>query len=202
MNQKNQIVVKKTIKILIVIILAIIIFSAGIRVGERKIYHSFRNNLPYKTFDRDLERIDGFLGKNLPSDRGAIGKIISVNLPDFIIANNDNTEKIITVSDETIINKFREKLSVENLAIGDEVVVIGEPNEDSKIVAVLIRVIPENPENVPNDSTRINPSQNPRNNAPRNNPNQKRENSSSNFPTDKSGAPRDQQNLESLTTQN
>ncbi len=59
-----------------------------------------------------------------------------------IIKGSDNAEKIVSVKDDTAINRFREKIKVGDLKIDDQIVVIGEPNDLGQIEAKLIRVIP------------------------------------------------------------
>ena len=63
----------------------------------------------------------------------------------MVISGQDNAEKIIIVGADTVIEKFREKIKLDGMAVDDTVVVIGEPNNEGKIEAKLIRIMPTPP---------------------------------------------------------
>ncbi len=75
-------------------------------------------------------------------EKSMLGKIISINLPDIMLENNDKTEKNILTDDDTSVRRFRERISVSDLKVGDLVVVIGSPDDKGQIQARLIRLIP------------------------------------------------------------
>lgn len=87
-----------------------------------------------------------FRDKDFTNSSGATGKIISVNLPELAIENADGIEKIILISDDTIIKRFRETIKADDLKMGDFVVAIGSPNDNAQVEAKIIRIMP-NPEN-------------------------------------------------------
>ena len=74
---------------------------------------------------------------------GTIGKIIKIELPTLVIEDKDNVEKIITISDNTLVRRFREELNPEDLKVNDSIVVIGSPSDTSEIQAGLIRILPQ-----------------------------------------------------------
>lgn len=120
-------------------VLALLIFQAGVFVGYHKAEFSYRWGDNYsKTFGLIPGMMqDGFQGAN-----GTIGKIISINLPDIMLENNDKTEKNIITDDDTSVRRFRERISASDLKVGDLVVVIGSPDDKGQIRARLIRLIP------------------------------------------------------------
>ena len=130
-----------------------LVFQAGMIAGFRKA--SFGRNWgdnytknfgsPHRGFKMMGEEFGDF--GNLPNAHGAIGKIIKVELPSIVVFDNkDQTEKIIIIDDKTEIRKMRDIVSVNELKIDDNIVVIGTPNSSGQIEARLIRFIPAPPE--------------------------------------------------------
>lgn len=125
-----------------IIIVILLIFSAGITVGFRKA--SFG-----RAWGENYERNFGFrpnrpiLGSdNFPNAHGAIGKIIKIELPTIIVQDKDNTEKVVLIKSDTQIQKMMSVVKTSDLAIDDYVVIIGSPNDQGQIEAKLIRIMP------------------------------------------------------------
>ena len=125
-----------------IVIVALLIFSAGVTVGFHKA--SFG-----RAWGENYERNFGlapdhpaFLGDNFPNANGAIGKIIKIELPTIIVQDKDNTEKVISISKATQIEEMRKPLATSDLKIDDFVVIIGAPNPEGQIEAKFIRVMP------------------------------------------------------------
>ena len=131
-----------------IVIFAIIflIFGAGMVVGGMKANFSYRWAESYhKNFAGPR---GGFLGDwrkmpPLPGDfiegHGAFGEIIELKDEGFIIKGRGDIEKIVIITEDTVIKKGME--SVKNgLEVGDQIVVIGSPNEEGQIQAKLIRI--------------------------------------------------------------
>lgn len=136
------------------LIIAMLIFHAGVFVGYHKAAFSYRyGDNYYKTFGEPRGHMPrGFGRDNFSDTHGAIGKIIKINLPTLIISDKNNIEKIILIKDDTQINRFRETLKPTDLKIDDFVVVIGTPNNQSQVEAKLIRLMPTPPESIQNKS--------------------------------------------------
>ena len=142
---KNVFESKITTKVLIVIgiiIVAMLIFSAGIFVGFRKASFGI-------DWGENYERNFGMRGDrmmfgrdNFPNSHGAVGKIIKTELPTIIVQDRDNTEKVILIKDDTKIQKMMSDIKASDLTIDDFVTVIGSPNSEGQIEAKLIRVMP------------------------------------------------------------
>jgi hypothetical protein len=79
------------------------------------------------------------------NSHGTIGKIVSMTLPQIIIADRDGTEKTIIIDIKTDIRSFRNSIKAEALKVGDFVTIIGEPNNQGQINARLIRIMPTPP---------------------------------------------------------
>ena len=142
--------VKWAICILGCVVVALIIFQAGMFVGFKKAEFSYRTGEQY--FRQMNGRPDDlFMGMNrsdFENSHGAIGKIISINLPKIVVTDIDGIEKTITISTSTDIKKFKDSIKPEDLKINDFVTVIGNPTEKAEVEAKLIRIMP-NPANMP-----------------------------------------------------
>ena len=133
-----------------VAVLVLVIFQAGIVAGYHKAKFGARFG---DNFERNFigSRGGGFGGRfpvpDMPGGHGAVGKIVSISLPQMVVAGPDNLEKTVLVSTSTMTRKFRDEISVDQLKVSDFVVVLGNPDNDGMIEAKLIRVMPTPNEN-------------------------------------------------------
>lgn len=149
MNLKNFLQSAKTKHIITgigIVVIALFIFQAGIFVGLRKAEFSGRmGDNYYKTFGeqrRPRGMMPNFGMMDSLNSHGTIGKIVSITLPQIIVADRDGTEKTIIIDTKTDIRSFRDSIKAENLKVGDFVTIIGEPNNNGQIEAKLIRIMP------------------------------------------------------------
>ena len=148
MEHRNNLVLK-IVYVIFAIIVAIVIFQAGVFVGFRK-----------ATFDRSWDENylanfgphhEGVLGANpaqFPNAHGTIGKIIkldSIDESSVVVEGQDNIEKLILFTPTTHIRKLKTDLTPADLALGDSLIIIGAPNSQGDIVASFIRVLPTIP---------------------------------------------------------
>jgi hypothetical protein len=125
------------------VIVALLIFSAGVAVGFRRA--SFG-----RAWGENYERNFGmmsdrpmFSDDNFPNAHGAVGKIIKVELPTVIVQDEkDNKEKVILIKNDTKIQKMENSITVNDLKVDDFVVIIGTPDDQGQIEAKFIRVMP------------------------------------------------------------
>ena len=132
-------------------VVALLIFVAGVTVGYHKASfgrawgeHYYENfGLGGRHFGMGSTVMNKIGMMNyFPTGHGATGKIIRIEPPKFIMQDKDNTEKIIIIETDTEIREGRDNMTINDLATGDFVVIIGTPNELGQIEAKLIRVIP------------------------------------------------------------
>lgn len=132
-----------------IVLIALISFAIGMDVGFHKAKFSYTWGDNYERnfvgppmppppgpmgFFRDFE------DKNFRNAHGVSGEIISIADNALVIKDRDNKENTITVSDKTLIKKHREDLDISGLKQGDEIVVVGNPNDNGVINADIIRV--------------------------------------------------------------
>jgi len=125
-----------------IIAVSFLIFLAGVNVGFNKASfgHAWGEN-----YERNFGMMPDrpvFGRDNFPNANGAVGKIIKVALPTIIVQDKNGTEKVVSIDDDTQIQKLRENVTEDNLKVDDFVVVIGTPNEQGQIEAKLIRIMP------------------------------------------------------------
>ncbi len=140
----------KTVRGIVIGIAGIIVLLVVFHLGQISGYHRARyaEHLG-ENFNRNFSDPRGGWFPHGLSDRGlppgghgAVGEIVSLSLPQFIVAGPDNLEKTIIVSTSTKIREFQEEIKPDDLQKGSRVVVLGEPNDSGQIQAQFIRVIP------------------------------------------------------------
>lgn len=124
----------------------VLIFGTGMVVGGMKAKFSYRWAESYhKNFAGPR---GGFFGDwrkmpPMPGDfiegHGAFGEIIELKDNGFVIKGRGDVEKIVIITEDTIIKRGMETVR-DNLEVGNRVVIIGSPNEEGQIEAKLIRV--------------------------------------------------------------
>ena len=127
---------------IIIFIVLLVVFSAGVNVGFHKATfgRAWGDN-----YERNFGMMQGrsMLGRdNFPNANGAVGKIIKITLPTMIVQDKDNTEKVILIKDDTKIQEMMTNVNANGLTINDFVVIIGSPNAQGQIEAKLIRIMP------------------------------------------------------------
>jgi len=135
------------------VIVALVIFSAGVSVGIRKARFSNR-------FAENYERnfmgpgeggmmgspenfMRGMEGRDFRNAHGIGGAIISIADNNIVIKDRDSKENAITVSDKTISKRRRDDIKITDLKVDDRIVVMGKPGDNGTINADLIRVFGE-----------------------------------------------------------
>lgn len=129
---------------------ALLVFQAGMVVGERRATFSYRlGERYYRGAFGGHPRMMGLGRDGFLEAHGAAGKIISVQLPTFVIEGPDQVEKVVLINDGTSIRRFRDTVPPSALRVDDFAVVIGAPNDQAQVVAKLIRLMPEPPTGTP-----------------------------------------------------
>jgi len=134
------------LKALGILLIALIIFWAGVAIGYNKAIFSYRwhshyaeqfagNQSPFAIpNDHDAD--------NMPNPHGAFGTIISAHLPLIIIKGPIEAEKTVIITATTVIRDIHNDAASTTLTEGQGVVVIGSPDEQGRIVASFIRILP------------------------------------------------------------
>ena len=133
---------------IVCVVVALLIFQLGMWVGYRKGTFTCQFTGPYERMfgmrERDESFIPGMFQQEI-GGHGSAGKVVSIQTSTIIIADANNVETTIQVTDDTLIRKFRDTISLKDITVGDTVVVLGVPNSQGQIDAKLIRVMPALP---------------------------------------------------------
>ncbi|MBI4142529.1 hypothetical protein HY480_01490, partial [Candidatus Uhrbacteria bacterium] len=70
---------------------------------------------------------------------------MQVDAATLVIRGRDDRERVIRLSDDTRVRRFRDTITANDLAMHDRVVIIGSPTADGHIDAQFIRVLPQSP---------------------------------------------------------
>ena len=122
-----------------------LVFGMGVKVGVWKARFSYQwgenyqKNFvgPHRGMMQNFFRDRGFMGGH-----GIAGSIIARDAVALTLKSIDGVERFIVLKSDTAIMRFREAIRPEDLQVGDQVVVLGRPNDAGQIEAKLIRVMP------------------------------------------------------------
>ncbi len=122
------------------------IFGLGVAVGYQKANFSYawgenyhRNfGGPKGGFVHDFSR--NFGDKDFINGHGIFGQIIKIDDNMIIVKGKDGVEKPVIISDKTTVNKWRESIKISDLKVDDQIIIIGDPNEQGQIEAKFIRI--------------------------------------------------------------
>ena len=130
------------------LILLLLAFKAGVGIGYRKAAFSDRWGANYhRNFGGPpCGSTLGFPKGGMIDAHGVFGQIIKIELPDLIIRDRGDVEKIVLIGDETLIKRGRQTVTPADLRADEYVVIIGEPDDQGRIKAKLIRLLPAPPE--------------------------------------------------------
>ncbi len=130
------------IKVIVALVIALMIFQLGMFVGFRKANFAFGWGDNYhRVFGGPQGGIlRDFDGRDFVNGHGTAGTIVKIDGKTIIVKGRDNAEKAVFCDDKTVISAGRATITVNDLKVGDEVTVIGKPNDDGTINAGIVRL--------------------------------------------------------------
>jgi hypothetical protein len=126
------------------ILVALIVFQAGIFVGYRIAAFSINWDNAHNGNARDPRSIFAPFSRDADdmNPHGTIGEIISIQLPEIMVKGSSGNETIVLIASTTSIRNMRNQASASDLKIGMQIVTVGTPDEQGQIHATFIRIIP------------------------------------------------------------
>jgi len=120
------------------------VFWAGTQIGYRRAMYSFRWSDNYsKQFAPPFSPFGFDPGKDaIISSNGAFGSVAAVRLPDIVVKGRGEVEKVVVVNSRTVIRRFHAAATSTDIRVGDTVLVLGEPDQEGRITASLVRIVP------------------------------------------------------------
>ena len=132
-----------------VVILILVSFSLGLRVGFKKAMFScewgreYRDNFMPPRPNGPMGMKADFEDRGLRNGHGISGEVISLGDNSLIIKDKNNQENTVNVTDRTIVMSRMNKISWQEIKTGDNLVVVGRPN-NGVVEADLIRIFSDN----------------------------------------------------------
>ncbi len=131
---------------ILMVVVIIFTFHIGEEFGYKKAESiDHMSNGYYKAFGQGEQKQTGLFGSlfdDQTGTHGVAGKVINTTATNIIVEDNDGIEKTVIFDSKTIIRKQRKTVEFSEIKDDDFVVVIGSPNNDGKITAKIIRVLP------------------------------------------------------------
>ena len=141
---------KIALRILGALVVALIIFQTGVAVGFHKAtFNKDWDDHYYDNFGPRRNPVEIGANKEFPNAHGANGQIVKVELPNIIVQDRDDKEKVVVLNDQTKIMQRNQELKPEDLAVDTFVVILGNPNDQGQIEAKFIRLMPNPGANPP-----------------------------------------------------
>ncbi len=147
----NKFLESKIFKIILASLLGLVIFllifCLGMFVGFKKANFSYQWGENYqRNFAGPrggfMKIITPMPGRDFISGHGIFGPIIDIASSTLVVMGQGEAEKVVAVSEKTVIKRFDQDINFSDLKIDENIVVIGDPNESGQIEAKLIRVMP------------------------------------------------------------
>jgi len=145
----NELIKNKVFQVVVASLGVLLIFLLGLSIGlnvgkhERGFANDWSDNYhknfagPRGGFMQEMMKDQEIINAN-----GVFGQIIKIEGNNVVVKGNKDIEKVIVVGEKTIIKRGPETVSLSDLKVSDNVVVVGEPNTAGQIEAKLVRVMP------------------------------------------------------------
>ncbi|MDD5433704.1 MAG: hypothetical protein PHE77_03600 [Candidatus Pacebacteria bacterium] len=126
------------------LLILLLVFKTGEFVGLRKGSFSCRWGENYhRNFGGPQSGFfNEFQDNNFINANGVFGQIIKIEGQTIVVKSQNEMEKVVLIKENTVIEKFKDKITYSDLKFGDYVMIIGEPNNQGQIEANLIRIMP------------------------------------------------------------
>lgn len=132
--------VKYALTALVFLAVLLFVFQAGVVVGISRANFSGQLGDTYSRMFNN-GRPAGMMPSQ-PLGYGTTGKVLSITNGEVTVATNDNIEKIVVITSDTIIRKSHDDATTTDIKTGDSIVVVGSPDARGEILARLIRIVP------------------------------------------------------------
>jgi len=134
----------KAIAYLLAIFLGVVlIFEAGVAVGYHRAQFSERWSAGFARDSRDPGSFFAVFqhDPDEPNPHGTIGQVVSVHMPEVLVKGQSSPEQIVIVGPRTQVRLFRGNGTSTDIQSGQQVIVIGEPDDQGQIQASFIRIL-------------------------------------------------------------
>ncbi len=150
-NEKSLYILKWIIIGVLSFAAAVFIFGLGIWVGQERAEFSFRWAENYhNNFGGPRNGLmNNFPAMDYTNGHGLFGTIEKIDTDTLVVEDKDNIEKTVVISDKTTTIRNKSGIiKLSDLKIGDNLVIIGDPDAGGKIDAKFVRVLPAMPSSI------------------------------------------------------
>ena len=81
-------------------------------------------------------------GSRAPSPHGTAGQVVSATSDQVVVQGPGDTESLVVISPQTIIRSFHQQGTTTDIKAGSWITAIGSPDENGRLVATFIRIMP------------------------------------------------------------
>jgi len=126
-------------------IILLVVFQAGVFMGYKRADFSRKWGENYLENFTGPPRgmMQGIEPRGMMNPHGVFGSVIKMDVSSVVIKGPDGIEKIVLVEDDTSIRRYEEAINLADIKAGENLVVIGSPDDKGQIEAKLIRVMTE-----------------------------------------------------------
>jgi uncharacterized membrane protein len=139
-------VVRTILWILGGLIVLVVVFGLGIAVGYDRAGFAagFDQNYYQNFYGASPGGSIGSIAPPMPAPaaiHGVVGMVIDLGTSTISVKDQQNNEQSVAISSGTDIRSGDSNITIGNVAIGDQIAVIGEPNSVGQIDARFIRIL-------------------------------------------------------------
>lgn len=130
-------------------IVLLLIFQAGVMFGFHRANFGYRWSESYgdNFFPRPMMgrggMMSGFNNREYMMSHGAFGEVLKIEGSLITVKGRYEAEKNVLINKDTVFESDGSEIRVINVEIGDDIFVIGAPNEDGQVIAKVVRILPK-----------------------------------------------------------
>ncbi|MCX6735173.1 MAG: DUF5666 domain-containing protein [Candidatus Peregrinibacteria bacterium] len=131
------------------VIVLLLIFQAGVMFGFHRANFGYRWSESYgdNFFPRPMMggggMMGGFNNRDYMMSHGAFGEILKIDGSMITVKGRYEAEKNVLIDKDTVFESDEIEVKATDLKVGDDIFVIGAPNEAGQVLAKVIRILPK-----------------------------------------------------------
>ena len=142
--EKTLHVLKLVVVTMMCFVVILFVFGVGIFVGQVRAEFSFRWAQDYhKNFGGPQMGIfSNFPNRDFANAHGVFGQVLKIDGSNIIVKGQSYMETTVVVFGQTSLVNNSTKITLQDIKVGDNIVVVGSPNKQGQIEAQFIRIFP------------------------------------------------------------
>lgn len=138
---------KAIVYLLAIVLAVVVIFEAGVAVGYHRAAFSYHWTKGFMADNHDPRSFFAVFSHDPdePNPHGTMGQVVSVHLPEVLVKGPNSPEQVVVIGPGTAVRRFRGDGTSTDITAGQQVIVIGSPDDTGDIQASFIRILPPIP---------------------------------------------------------